>query len=131
MKMTRWFIEYETQYGWIPYNRRVVSDSETDIISWYLQQKPKREPYRATSYEVEICAKKVVEVHKREVELDILGDYWRRTEYSSTRIEWRKFDKYAPLHCTGWEELTYVCLRGEWQGGEEPEVEQIWREYNE
>lgn len=137
MKTTRWFIEYNTfTHGWLTsmHNTAEGWESQEAANHWYenVLEKELQHCFRVVSREVEVSAKDVVKVTSQSVDLDIAGQVWRRREEDSLII-WDNLDE-------GFGEIfrykdgkwsTYDVVFGGSQEREEPEVERIWREYNE
>jgi hypothetical protein len=137
MKMTRWFIEYNTfTHGWLTsmHNTTVGWESQEVANHWYenVLERDLRHCFRVVSREVEVSAKDVVKVTSTIIELKISGKLWRRREEDSL-ISWDNldegFDEIFQYRDGKW--FTYDVVFGGSQEREEPEVERIWREYNE
>lgn len=138
MKTTRWFIEYNTfTHGWLTsmHNTAEGWESQEAANHWYenVLEKELQHCFRVVSREVEVGAKDVVKVLSRSVDLDIAGQVWRRRE-ESTYIAWSHISETPKKgYSTTSDGKSWRTQNEEWCviPCEEPEVERIWREYNE
>jgi hypothetical protein len=139
MKTTRWFIEYNTfTHGWLTsmHNTAEGWESQEAANHWYenVLEKELQHCFRVVSREVEVSAKDVVKVLSRSVQLDVDDTLWRRKEAGS-EIEWLHFDdnddKIVEAYYSPDGKNWHHNYSSEGAVCEEPEVERIWREYNE
>ena len=137
MKTTRWFIERDTfDKDWIDsvYNPPEGLDSEEAAANLIANMSRKLCKYRVDSREVEVAAKNVVKIVSRGVVLEINDADWRRKE-AGQEIQWLHFgndddgiiEAYYSPDGKNW----HHNYSGKGDDCGEPEVEQIWREYNE
>jgi hypothetical protein len=145
MKTTRWFIEYNTfTHGWLTsmHNTAEGWESQEAANHWYenVLEKELQHCFRVVSREVEVSAKDVLKVKSTIVELELANAWYRRKEEGES-IEWSQYSIEARWSDDrGWVQ-TYSTHNGKvWREQdedcyirdcEEPEVERIWREYNE
>jgi hypothetical protein len=134
MKMTRWFIQHDDARGqWIdsahnPHEGWESRESASLGVASILKR-TKNISIKTISREVEVSAKDVVKVINQTVSLEIAGSAWLRREEEDL-IVWNRVDtvrgdiyRYKNKRWIRCDALGYRfdC--------EEPEVEQIWREY--
>lgn len=144
MKTTRWFIQHGDARGqWVdsvhnPHEGWESRESASLGVASILKR-IKNISIKTVSREVEVSAKDVVKVTSRSVDLDIAGQVWRRDEEGAS-IEWSRFSEHPRTDYKGWHEVYSTHDGKTWREQdddysikpcEEPEVERIWREYNE